>query len=1102
MLKTLYTRLLHFIRHIFLAKPIDSTKIKSIPQVNKEQINSLKLPAESPENGVNLTISSRERQLYAYFSKKFIAPTQRFNYRESITGTSSPQSAFDQAFNLLSPYFSSDLAESRIAADSLYMACSEAPMESLLFYNADKPYMFPSHRDDHIMPYDEYTNLLKRAKHEAWGILALHTLDACGYIRELALKELWDCNQLKADQKGKILPYLLLRIEDHVDSISKLAEIYINKLVSEEYIADWTRSLKILIRISANPVYRIKLFQDKLNQLLHTDKFKNHLIDLFQGSKDIQFRRSIFDFIIENDLLDPYQFSLQVLEDKDTYIRLKSARYLEKRLTQENRKDLFQIMMCNKSNAVRKIAFIAYDRDHNPEEMEYYIKALIDSNKTIREGAQYRLKSCFDCKKYYYNHLKRGSSNHIKSIALIGLVEVGAIEYLEEVRSYLTNENPSIVSSAINALGTWKGTERENLAYHYLSHKSSKVRWQCTKLLKRSPQLIDYIKIQKIILETHEKHLLKPCIELISLLSRWDRLLGFLILLMERRGDLDSLVEINLVKWIQQYNKYYTIVPSEIQSKWFYALSSMFPEKVLIYNTFNTIYSEFSKNFKKPLLIEPYPFLSGNILANTQYLEMCLLSGSLPIQGLEEAFSLITKRAEKGELEASFCLGYCYQYGIDYPKNLKIALNYYIQAANKNLSKAALYAGDIYHAYPELNQNSMKLSIDYYKLGADLGNDYAKLNLAVAYSCNGIEEEAHLAVCLFTELASKGNRFAIYNLGNCYEFGLGIDTDKKKANDLYIKASKIGFAPADYMLGVIYDKGNSYIRDNSHKAFSFYFAAAQNNHLPSLYNVAACYFEGIGCPTDVEQAFKWYQRAKKIQGLQVDEFDYIDCKAQSLRYHTLEKNLNFYYTLFTQEHSIYYKQKKAIQEESLQIYLIEPLNQALGKRLINVSYYDLCERNFLTCNKSCHIIPLELQLNFSEQSDIYITWNSVKGWMQYALSASITSFYDNASFSYSMAIEQPWQKLINCTLQSYEIWGWSNYGVDRGGVKEFYRAEPHLILLFFDNHPPIGIANFYEESDFIPRYAVGDDIWIIYDTDFLRNTSKEFAFDLLHRSQV
>jgi len=52
-----------------------------------------------------------------------------------------------------------------------------------------------------------------------------------------------------------------------------------------------------------------------------------------------------------------------------------------------------------------------------------------------------------------------------------------------------------------------------------------------------------------------------------------------------------------------------------------------------------------------------------------------------------------------------------------------------------------------------------------------------------------------------------GNANAQYNLGVCYNNGIGAEKDEQKAVEWYKKASKQGFANAQYNLGYCYKKG-------------------------------------------------------------------------------------------------------------------------------------------------------------------------------------------------------------------------------------------------------------------------------------------------------
>ncbi len=107
-----------------------------------------------------------------------------------------------------------------------------------------------------------------------------------------------------------------------------------------------------------------------------------------------------------------------------------------------------------------------------------------------------------------------------------------------------------------------------------------------------------------------------------------------------------------------------------------------------------------------------------------------------------------------------------------------------------------------------------------------------------------------------------------FNLGHCYEKGLGVEKDYKKAIDLYLKAAdndnvnamcKLG---KHYKEGIIveqdYEKAVKYLTKAAHYPREHFYNAAQGISSQLL---GECYFYGLGVEKDYKKAIKYLDMA-------------------------------------------------------------------------------------------------------------------------------------------------------------------------------------------------------------------------------------------------
>lgn len=112
----------------------------------------------------------------------------------------------------------------------------------------------------------------------------------------------------------------------------------------------------------------------------------------------------------------------------------------------------------------------------------------------------------------------------------------------------------------------------------------------------------------------------------------------------------------------------------------------------------------------------------------------------------------------------------------------------------------------------------------------------------------------------FEPLAHSGSPEAQFRLGHLYDWGLGVDKNRKQAAIWYQKAAEQEHVGAQIQLGHLYLGGKGVIEDSEQAMFWYHKAAAQGS-TGGYSSVAYVYEKGKGVPHDPTQAFIWYQKA-------------------------------------------------------------------------------------------------------------------------------------------------------------------------------------------------------------------------------------------------
>jgi cell division septation protein DedD len=109
--------------------------------------------------------------------------------------------------------------------------------------------------------------------------------------------------------------------------------------------------------------------------------------------------------------------------------------------------------------------------------------------------------------------------------------------------------------------------------------------------------------------------------------------------------------------------------------------------------------------------------------------------------------------------------------------------------------------------------------------------------------------------------ADKGDRNALFNLGQLYRMGKGVPKDLDRAEHYYLEAAKLGHPAAQGNLGTLYYFGKTDGKPQLDEALKWWRLAASNNDPRSQYMMGVLYFNGKLVERDVVTAYGWMNLA-------------------------------------------------------------------------------------------------------------------------------------------------------------------------------------------------------------------------------------------------
>ena len=263
------------------------------------------------------------------------------------------------------------------------------------------------------------------------------------------------------------------------------------------------------------------------------------------------------------------------------------------------------------------------------------------------------------------------------------------------------------------------------------------------------------------------------------------------------------------------------------------------------------------------------------------------------VKDYEKAFPYFQKAAEKGDAEAQFYVGECYERGRGVKKDEVEAMEWYHQSAEAGFARAQLYLGLRMKDNEAQSTYWFRKGIETCRKAAEQGDAKAQFNLGVCYFWGygvDVEMDDDEALKWLLKAAEQGIAEAQYSLGQCYFWGYGVEADDVKAMEWFHKAANQGCIDAYDMLAELAGEDEAertywrrkmiefYRKDaeqgdaeaqlrlgglceDSKEAMQWCRKAAEQGYAEAQYALGYKYEEGLEVPQDYVEAVKWYRKA-------------------------------------------------------------------------------------------------------------------------------------------------------------------------------------------------------------------------------------------------
>ncbi len=237
------------------------------------------------------------------------------------------------------------------------------------------------------------------------------------------------------------------------------------------------------------------------------------------------------------------------------------------------------------------------------------------------------------------------------------------------------------------------------------------------------------------------------------------------------------------------------------------------------------------------------------------------------------AFELFAEKAEEGDVDAMYTLGWLYRYGKGGEPDIEQAVRWYERAAELGNAAASLDLGCMYDNGEGVGQDYVK-AFEYYQRAVEKGSAVAMNNLGWLYERGvGVPEgrkDIYKAIGYYEAAAEAAESYALKNLARLSENGIGVMQDSEKAGELYRRAlaafkreAESGDVAAMRIVGDMYREGRGVDSDKA-EASKWYERVAESNNAAQLNDLGKMYYDGKICKQDYAKAVEYLKRAADL----------------------------------------------------------------------------------------------------------------------------------------------------------------------------------------------------------------------------------------------
>jgi hypothetical protein len=405
------------------------------------------------------------------------------------------------------------------------------------------------------------------------GLISCHRN---GYIREKGVQ------LLSLIQSGEELPYLILRLNDHIKAIRIMAIQELFKRITIENGHVVLENIYLLNHLKLYSREDFKSLYRKIDDVLNNPEILVLLLEKLD-SEDYYIRRVCIDYVLKQQ--NP-KILKKALYHRDFVIRQKTSEYIVNHLELNDSFVYYHSLKRDSNMQVRRQAFYLLLKRPFEEILLEIKDFLLDTHKSIREIARFyveKLKLPIDVLNLYITHV----GNDTTCLAAIsGIGDVGNWNQREIVKGFIIDQRLKVRLVALKTLSKIGDKEEKELFLKALQDPSRKVSKIATKALTDFNCEERYL--FSILLNDTQIHVRRNIITLMENLNKAGSIMALLKALNYER-EMRDFIEPKIFTWLRGYNRAFYLNFNTEEKKQL---------KELLYNVKNIIHHDILNEFE------------------------------------------------------------------------------------------------------------------------------------------------------------------------------------------------------------------------------------------------------------------------------------------------------------------------------------------------------------------------------------------------------------------------------------------------------------------------------------------------------------------------